>query len=103
MRSATRKKTGKDAAYLDWIREFPCALCPLGTQRSQTEAAHVGVRGLSQKSSDRETIPLCAEHHRLHKFSAHRLGKKFWQHFGLNRDALIAALNYAFDNRAVAA
>jgi hypothetical protein len=64
---------------------------------SRTEAAHVGVRGLGQKSSDRSAIPLCAEHHRLGRDSHHRLGKRFWEHHGLDRDALIAELNRRYE------
>ncbi len=101
MRSATRKKTGRDPLYLKWLHTLPCLICfnlafaaslPLA-QLSQTEAAHVGDRGLSQKAPDRTAIPLCAEHHRLDRFSAHRMGKKFWQHYGLDRDAVVAGLN----------
>lgn len=111
MRSATRKKTGKDKAYLEWIRGLPCTACILpwkyyvsgisysNVQKYQTEAAHVGDRGLSQKCPDRETIPLCAEHHRLGRFSAHRMGKKFWEHYGIEKDVLISALNRAFEER----
>ena len=103
MRSATKKRTGKDPAYLAWLHEQPCVLCAyrypgpgptLSVQLSRTEAAHVGVRGLSQKSSDRDAIPLCGiEHHREGKYSIHKLGKDFWKFHGIDRDALIAELN----------
>ncbi len=64
-----------------------------GVQESITEAAHVGDRGLSQKCSDRWTIPLCGlEHHREGKESAHKLQKKFWEHHGLDRAATIGEL-----------
>ena len=79
-RSATRRRIGKDPAYLEWIRTRLCLVCMLETHQLNrfqmgTEAAHVGERGLSQKCPDREAIPLCAVHHRLDRFSAHRMGK----------------------------
>lgn len=82
MRSATRKKIGKDPAYLKWLQNQPCLVCNTRKeqQRSRTEAAHVGLRGLSQKCPDREAIPLCRDHHR----EQHRHGKKFWKDFGLS-------------------
>lgn len=86
MRSATRKKTGKDPAYLDWIRRQGCMIC--GSAR--VEAAHVGLRGMSQKCPDREAVPLCAVHHRTGEASHHRLGKRFWDHYGIERDGIIA-------------
>lgn len=113
MSRSKRSKGLKDEAYKTWIRSFCCIVCWLcGTgeweifcgepddifgmathQKSATESAHVGARGLSQKCSDRETIPLCAEHHLTGKDAHHVLGKKFWEHHGLNRAGLIKALN----------
>ncbi len=89
----------KDAKYLAWIRENICVVCrhwAIGEwmigQTETTEAAHVGGRGLGQRCSDRETLPLCASHHRTGKDSHHVLGRKFWEYHGLNRDAIIAEL-----------
>ena len=70
---------------------------PRPVQASPTEAAHVGLRGLRQKCSDRETIPLCAEHHRTGPDSHHVLGKKFWEHHDMNREAWIAAYNERYE------
>lgn len=105
MRSATRKKTGRDPDYLEFIRSLPCWLCELlmangllDKQSSVTEAAHVGNRGLSQKCPDREAIPLCAEHHREGHQAAHILGKNFWAHWGLVRDVLIEELNAVYES-----
>src|SRR5690348_9289800 len=86
-RKKPRRGRVRDPKYLEWIRGFCCIVCWLaGTgeweafcaephdvygkavdQTSPTEAAHVGERGLGQKCSDRETIPLCAAHHRMGK------------------------------------
>lgn len=79
-------------AYMSWIARHVCVLCQgsPGRQATRTEVAHVGIRGLSQKSSSYDTIPLCAEHHREGRESHHKLGKKFWEFHGLDRDALIS-------------
>jgi hypothetical protein len=97
MRSANRKKTGKDPEYLKFIRGLPCLVCA----RLGGEAAHVGLRGMSQKCPDREAIPLCAKHHRTGKDSHHVLGKKFWEYHDLDRETLVRALQvyYVARNR----
>lgn len=114
MRSATKKRTGRDPKYLDFIRSLMCVCCyqidfdyPSGRQeffeeqmrdwKPAPEAAHVGERGLSQKCNDRETIPLCAEHHRTGKDSHHVLGKSFWDHWSIDKDALVAQLQKRFE------
>jgi hypothetical protein len=106
MRSATRKKTGKDPAYLEWVHTLPCVCCekniathPHYNQDTKTESAHVGDRGLSQKAPDREAIPLCRIHHREGVNAIHRLGKTFWAKWNLNRDELIKELNRRFDEQ----
>lgn len=113
-----RHKRKPDPAYLIWVKSAPCVVCWLpdefslvwmadvsvaGRQRSQTEVAHVGDRGLMQKCSDRETIPLCAEHHRTGKDAHHVLGKRFWAHHGLDRDAMVAELQRRYDAEVAAA
>lgn len=107
-----------DDAYRKFIAGLPCWLCYRLTwesrimagmlsawdgggeshlQKTRTECAHVGDRGLGQKSSDRETMPLCLDHHQRGPESHHVLGKKFWTHHKLNRDAVIAELNRLYD------
>lgn len=129
MRSATKKKTGKDKAYLAWLHTLPCAACwktlivsqdlselrrvgwtpsimrgdGPGVQESITEAAHVGERGMSQKCPDRQAIPLCKDHHTERRDSAHKLQKRFWEHHGIDKDALIAALNSRYEEERAAA
>lgn len=123
MRSATKKKLGKDKAYIAWLHTLPCVCCELlrlrlieagqadedsRVQTAPTEAAHVGEHGLSQKCPDREAIPLCgvtthmhgpaSGHHREGPTSGHKLQTKFWSYWGLNRDLLIMALNAKFEN-----
>lgn len=110
MRSATRLQTGRDRDYLAFIASQPCVVCILpwrangsgvafsNVQQSRTEVAHVGDRGFSVKCSDRETIPLCAWHHRAGPESHHRLGKRFWAAWGLDKEALISHYQKAFED-----
>lgn len=97
------KKTGKDPAYLRFIRSLPCCVCAKllhrdgGRQRSITEAAHAGVRGLSTKAHDKTAIPLCRLHHREGVTSLHQLGRKFWSHHDIDRNDVIAEYNAAYE------
>lgn len=90
-----RRQKPLDPAILQFwcfIANQPCCVCQkLGIrQRSRTEIAHVGQRGLSQKCSGWEVLPLCAiRHHREGPESHHRLGKRFWEHHELDRYAII--------------
>ena len=88
-----RRGTVRDVAYLRWVRGLSCAIC--GLTRG-IEAAHVGERGLGQKCSDRETLPLCAEHHRLGMDSHHVLGRGFWTHWAISRILVIAKYQCRF-------
>lgn len=125
MRSATRLKIGKDPAYLVWIRSLLCLICFRSVWLEMitrgevwrmsrehncytrldagTEAAHVGARGLSQKCTDREAVPLCRLHHTQGVDSHHRRGKMFWAIHELCRAEIIAALNRDYEERRVAA
>lgn len=110
-----RRRPGKprrgrlhDKQYLVWIATLPCIACYPAwfkidwpdRQQSPTEAAHVGViRGLGQKASDRETVPLCGEHHRTGPKAHHVLGRNFWDVHALDREAIIRRLNEEFDSK----
>jgi hypothetical protein len=67
-------------------------------QMGKVEAAHTGPHGMSQKSDDHTCIPLCEEHHREGKFSYHKLGRKFWTHWGIDRQQLVRTLNERFED-----
>lgn len=122
-----RKKWGElkgrkplhDPEYRRWIEGLPCAVCalkyfvaPVTTRElvgflveveaeRLSECAHVGpVRGMRQKCSDHETIPLCSLHHRTGPDAQHQLQKGFWAHHNLNREELIKSLNAQFRERA---
>lgn len=61
----------KDAGYLRYVRNLFCLVC--GASYA-IESAHTGGRGLGQRSSDRNAIPLCRRHHRTADDSLHTLG-----------------------------
>lgn len=104
-RAGVRRGPLRDPKYLAFVREFVCVACSRGSVHQpynlapwpRTEAAHVGDRGLGQKCSDRETITLCAVHHRTGLESHHVLGKSFWKHHGLDKAAIVAELNRIYE------
>lgn len=94
-----RKGRLRDPKYLEWIRAQSCACCeitPGGAWMGIVEAAHVGVRGISHKSSDHTCIPLCGWHHTRSAKSAHFLGKHFWKFWHFDRETLIAKCRAAY-------
>jgi hypothetical protein len=89
-----------DPDFLRFARTQPCSVpgCKPGFKAGPIEAAHVGRRGIGQKCSDREVLPLCARlHHQVGVKSHHALGKRFWVVHGLNRAVLIAELNRLYE------
>ncbi len=115
MRSATKRGIGKDPAYLQFIRSLPCCVCFRGyfigglwfheldedqkrSQKTRTEAAHTGPRGISQKSDDKTCVPLCAEHHREGRGAIHRAGNNFWTMHNIDSVKLIAYLNARYES-----
>jgi hypothetical protein len=122
MRSATRKKLGKDPAYREWIRNLPCFCCFIIAwkdwltggelvfvslmaeqlfmrQQSPTEHAHVGDdKCASQKGSDRLALPLCTWHHTEGPESHHRNPRgKFFALWGFNRDEAVKKLQEEYE------
>jgi hypothetical protein len=80
-----------DLKYRAWLRHQPCIICG----RVPCDVAHVGDRGLGVKCPDSEAVSLCVGHHRRigqggWKDAHHVLGRNFWTHHGLDRDAVIA-------------
>jgi hypothetical protein len=98
MRSATKKRAGKDRAYLEWLHTLSCAAASCYSELTspcsgRITAHHAGDHGFSQKADDRTAIPLCEAHHQTGPDALHVLGKRFWKLHGLDRDELIADLN----------
>lgn len=84
-------KPVKDCDYLKFIRRFPCVAC--GKSR-RVEAAHLGPRGLSQKTSDCMALPLCFTCHQDGKNALHKVGpERFQIMHGIEFAALQAMFN----------
>jgi hypothetical protein len=66
----TVRRSGRrhDREYMLRVKELPCVVASWTDAGSCApggcEANHVGERGLSQKSHDDETVPMCRGHHR---------------------------------------
>lgn len=81
--------------YLRFIRRLRCIVC---SSPKHIEAAHFGPRGLGQKASDRQALPLCRRHHQTGNDSYHKLGPaKFALVHQLDAAQLILLLNTFFD------
>lgn len=84
----------QDSAYLKFLRLLPCVCC--GSAR-RIEAAHIGPRGLSQKTSDYTALPLCASCHREGPQALHRIGPESFQAvYGLDFAALQMMFNHFY-------
>ena len=84
----------RDAEYLRFIRRFPCVACG-GSRR--VEAAHIGPRGLKQKTSDWTALPLCFKCHQDGPGALHKVGPDSFQASrGLDFAALQAMFNRFF-------
>lgn len=55
------RRPARDGAYLDYVRSWACTSCGAPPP---SEAHHVGPRGVSQKTDDYRTVPLCHACHR---------------------------------------
>lgn len=90
-------KPGRNPLYREFVRSEPCLLAALGNCRGEVEAAHSGPHGTGQKADDLTCLPLCGiEHHREGAQSYHKLGKRFFEHHGLDREAIMADLRKRF-------
>lgn len=88
----------KDAHYRKFLRQLPCSAC--GHQTRSMEAAHFGPRGLGQKASDRQCLPLCRKCHRTGLLSYHSLGPtKFAAAHKIDIPALIEKLNQFYEEK----
>lgn len=87
--------------YLEFVRCLCCILYHLQSSGSGTvhvcsgeiQAAHTGRHGRGQKAADETALPMCNSAHQSSKFSHHKLGKKFWSFWGLDREKLVQSFN----------
>ena len=66
----------KDSQYLTFVRRFPCVSC--GSSR-RVEAAHIGPRGLKQRTSDFTALPICFTCHQDGAGALHKVGPEAFQ------------------------
>lgn len=87
MTSYFNRGPARDPKYLAWVRTLPCLVSDC--RRGPIEVNHIGRRGMSQRSSDYETVPLCRFHHR----QFHDKGRKwFEEHHGVELRAMAVKL-----------
>jgi hypothetical protein len=65
-RSRTKKyrRRLRHVDYMLFVKKLACSARHLSPCSGPVEADHVGRRGISQKSDDRLTVPMCQKHHR---------------------------------------
>lgn len=68
-KKSTYKLRDRDIAFMLWVKSLRCFAFEIGMETGHrcggvVEADHAGARGLGMKCDDRETIPICTEHHR---------------------------------------
>ena len=81
-RNAPRPAWKVEVAYRKWIKGRRCAFEARGGCEGPIEAAHTpdpASKGMSTKAADRNIIPACVAHHRLHT-------NKGWSAVGLTRE-----------------
>lgn len=83
-------KPVRDQKYLRFVKSFPCASCG---KSWGVDPAHTGPHGISTKSSDLSTIPLCRKCH--DQFDP--APRDFAILHGLDVPALITRLNRAYE------
>lgn len=95
----------RSAAFLDYVRSQVCAAWDADGNHcgGVTEAAHLGITGLSSKSSDFLAVPLCSEHHRTGSGSLHSVGLPTFQlNLGVNLWETSARLQATWQGRRAA-
>lgn len=77
------KKRKIDYKYLKFISEQPCMICG-----KQAEPHHEPLKkayGTAFKGPDKETLPLCREHHTTGVKNRHSTGRKtFYKYYGID-------------------
>jgi len=83
----------KDSGYLAFVRRFPCVCC--GSSR-RIEAAHIGPRGLKQKTSDFTALPICFACHQDGPGALHKIGPEAFQRLQVLDFAALQAMFNGF-------
>lgn len=64
-----------------WVATLPCSVLNLHC-KGRTTVHHcqgLAYRGMGQKASDFDTIPLCEAHHLFGKYSIEQMGIRAWE------------------------
>lgn len=98
-RVTRQEDTGRDASYLDMIRQLPCLKCggePCEPAHVRFASAAFGkASGMQKKPDDKHSVPLCPGCHRLDRDAQHtRNEREFWDSIGIN-PLLVAEKLYA--------
>lgn len=97
-RAAKGTAPKRDELRRNFCHQLKCVACSrLNENRGLSECAHVGDRGLGQKSSDFETIALCKMHHTEGPCANHKLGKRFWDWLGISKEDAVAKTNRQYE------
>ena len=85
-----------DRNRLNRLSELGCVVCRnIGFGESPSEVHHlIGIqfKGLSQRASHQQTIPLCPEHHRG-SHGIHHMGRKPWESVYGTQESLLDQVN----------
>lgn len=85
-----------DRNRLNRLSELGCVVCRnIGFGESPSEVHHlIGIqfKGLSQRASHQQTIPLCPEHHRG-GHGIHHMGRKPWELAYGTQESLLDQVN----------
>ncbi len=85
-----------DRNRLNRLSELGCVVCRnIGCGESPSEVHHlIGIqfKGLSQRASHQQTIPLCPEHHRGNH-GIHHMGRKPWESVYGTQESLLDQVN----------
>lgn len=103
-----REPRQRDRDYLGWIARLPCVACAVeGKAKFGVEVAHCKLAvaahgwrgwGVQEKSDDRKTTPICAQHHRLGSNAQHGMSERaWWDLLGICPACLVESLNEAYD------
>jgi hypothetical protein len=82
-KNAPRPAWKVEEAYKQWLRGRPCAAKHISECSGKMESAHTpdpASKGVGTKAADRNCIPLCQAHHRLHT-------NKGWSAIGLTKES----------------
>ena len=113
-----KPKTVRDEKFKTFVRKLPCVACYPNTwydlinghtsvdeimvSFSMSEAAHIGRtgKGIAHKGSDRETAPICTNHHTQNGKALHRIGlEKFQKFHKIDLQTICKFINVEYDGQ----